>query len=121
MLEEQEKVNTSPAIIEPEFVFANEDDQAAGIFTKTYPNGSEVKMVKLRNGSQAVIRQLKGRDAMEVNKRVTSDKDSDYQTHCIAVSTKVNGVTQPAEYYLDELSQQEYTQLLSAYAALNFQ
>lgn len=105
---------------EPVFFFANKEEEEAGIHTKTYPNGNQIKMVNLKIGKQAIVRQLKGRDAMEVNKRYSAIKEIDYQTHSMAVATTINGEGQPTEFYLDELSQQDYSLILSAYAALNF-
>lgn len=105
---------------EPVFFFANKEEEDAGIHTKTYPNGNQIKMVNLKIGKQAIVRQLKGRDAMEVNRRASAIKDVDYQTHSMAVATTIDGHGQPTEFFLDELSQQDYSLILSAYAALNF-
>ncbi|MBS1776031.1 MAG: hypothetical protein JSS64_07095 [Bacteroidetes bacterium] len=103
------------------FYFQTEEDESAGILTRDYENGGQVKKVALSNGTTAIIRKLKGRDFVETKKQIQADNTLDFETVNMAVATTIDGKQQPPEYYLDDLFQGDFSKLIIAYSSLNFQ
>jgi len=103
------------------FFFASQEDQDQEIRTKRYPNGSEIKELKLSGGQTAVVRKLRGRDFVETKKMVQGSPQMDFETVNMSVAVTIDGEKKPPEYYLDDLFQADYSKLIIAYGILNFQ
>ena len=116
-----EKKTYPAAPDEQGYYFENQDDETAGILTKDYDNGSAIKKVALSNGKEAIIRKLKGRDFVETKRRIEADRTLDFETVNMSIATRIDGKTEPPEYYLDDLYQEDYSTLMVAYGRLNFQ
>lgn len=103
------------------FFFASQEDQDIGIRTRKYPNGSEIKELKLSGGQTAIVHKLRGRDFVETKKRMLGNPDMDFETANMSISIEIDGKKQPPEFYLDNLFQADYSKLIVAYGTLNFQ
>lgn len=106
------------------FYYANEDDKESEILSKTYDNGGMSKKTKLSNGSEAVVRKLRGRDFLQTSKmmQATGEKDQTLmKVFNMSIGIKIDGETQPSEYFLDDLFQNDFILLVTVFESLNFQ
>jgi len=78
----------------------------------------KTKTLILANGDIAVVRQLKGKDAKEIE-RYTGKNIEKHKTASITVSTTVNDKKETFEYY-EDLLLKDYGRLVSMFSDLNF-
>lgn len=98
--------------------FENEEDEAMGIETFSYPNGGISKRCKLKDGREAVSHLLKGKDRINI-KRITGGKAEMVQDAVIALSTKIDGKAIVIED-IDELWFNDLTKIQSMASTINF-
>lgn len=103
------------------FFFETKEEESVGIATMIYPNGNKIKKVKLTNGREAIVRMLKGKDFVETQKLIQDNKAIDFQTANMSRAITFDNGTEPPEYFLNDLFQEDYSTLLVAYGSLNFQ
>lgn len=106
------------------FHFENEGDTIMGIETATYPNNNQVKRFKLSSGETVIVRELFGRDMMQIDKLLAGENNDElkeekffYWGYHFAV--KVDGKQIPMEDF-GNFKAKDYTKIKLAYQALNF-
>ncbi len=100
------------------FFFANDAEQAEGIYTAVLPDGSSIKQLTLLDCKKtAQVRVAKSRDYIEVA-RITRNKDSQVRA-LIAICTTIEGNRlTPSE--VDRLSYRDFMKLAYAFDKLTF-
>lgn len=107
-----------PVEQEPEFTFADAEEEAFGISTAEYPNGNLVKRLNLSDGSVIVVRELTGYDMQKVE-TMAGGKQENVVPACMSLAAKINGKLIPMEDYL-KLKAKDYNKLKLAVMSLNF-
>lgn len=97
---------------------ASEADEAMGIKTRKYENGSITKSCVLSDGRKAVCRRLRGKDRIII-KRIIGDNKERMEDAVIAVSTKIDDKDLVLED-IDELWFNDATVLQAMALSINF-
>jgi hypothetical protein len=119
-----ENKNAAAEEVVKEFHFLNELDEVLGIETAFYKNGNQVKRVKLIDGREAIVRELYGRDAFQINKVIASgdgksfDKEK-YLKAMLHYSVKIDGKALPMEDF-ENLKLKDYNRIVTAVQSVNF-
>lgn len=100
------------------FFFESAEDEEMNIRTAVYENGSKVKQSVLSNGKTAVVRELKGKDSIQISRLMGKDKER-YSSASITLATKIDGM----EYVIEDienLKMKDYNLLVAMNSDLNF-
>lgn len=101
-----------------EWFTESEKDEAMGIETMCYENGSLCKRCTLNDGRVAVSRLLKGKDRTYLS-RITGGDSTKVQDAIVAMSTKINDKDLIIED-LDELWFNDFTKIQVMASSINF-
>jgi hypothetical protein len=104
------------------FHFEDKEDEVMGIETATYPNGNQVKRLKLSNGKTAFVRELIGSDSVKIDKAILAnggDREEQYYAALFHHAVKVDGQQLPMEDFA-VMKMKDYTKIKLAVNALNF-
>lgn len=96
------------------------DDEDGGIQTKVYENnGGKVKRGKLSDGREFLVRELKGRDTIQMSKQTKND-EALMVASMMSMAIKVAGVSYVMEDMLDKFKLKDYTKMSVVCQELNF-
>jgi hypothetical protein len=109
---------------EKDWHFANPDDTIMGIETAIYKNGNQVKRFTLSDGRVAVIRELLGKDSMQIDKSVMGENNADLREEkamhaMFHFAVKVDDKQIPIEDF-GTMKMRDYNKIKLAVQSLNF-
>lgn len=117
-MQEEQKIYPSSTDTEGYF-FETADDEASGIRSKVYENGSKTKSAFLKGiGKTATVRQLKAKESVKVRNVMGKDPEQ-YQMAVVTVATKFDDQQAIIEE-VSELLFPDYSVLLTMCQDLNF-
>jgi hypothetical protein len=119
-----EDVEPEEKFIKP-FHFENEREEIFGIETAIYPNNNQIKRVTLSNGSVAVVRELLGRDMVQIEKSLSGEnnealREEKLKSAVYHYSVKIDGKQIPMEDF-ELLKMRDYMRIKIMAETLNFQ
>ena len=108
-----------------DFHFENEREQALGIETAYYANGNCVKLFKLSDGRTAIVRELIGRDMINIEKSLAGENNDALREEMLKKSAfyhsvKIDGKQIPMEDF-ELLKMRDYLRIKVMTETLNFQ
>nr|WP_199082047.1 hypothetical protein [Pedobacter sp. ASV19] len=101
-----------------EFVYETPADLKAGIETATYKNGNQIKRFKISGDREVIVRELIGRDMMNVQKIIDGDEDK-YMVAIMHFATKIDGKSIPMEDF-EKLKGKDFNKINIQVSSLNF-
>ncbi len=118
-----EKSNTEEKFEKP-YHFADEGDKVSGIETAIYANGNHVKRFNLSTGQQAIVRELSGRDMMDIDKQIAanakmSEIEELYMVTLFHFAVKIDGKQIPIEDF-EKMRGKDYNKIKIAVQSINF-
>jgi hypothetical protein len=100
-----------------EYQFANKVDEESGIETATYANNNQVKRFTISTGEVVIVRELNGKDMMDIDRFV--DKQEEYIPTMLHVAVKIDGKSVPKEMF-SQMKGKDYNKIKAQAALLNF-
>lgn len=106
------------------FHFADDNDKMMGVETAIYPNGNHVKRSKLSTGQTVIARELSGRDMMDIDKQISSNRDTSameeqYMICLFHYAVKIDGRQLPMEDF-EKLKGKDYNKIKILVQSINF-
>ena len=101
-----------------EWFFEDEADEAMGIESIQYENGSRCKRAKLSDGRLAEVRRLKGKDHLMIQ-RIANNESGKFQSAAAAMSAKIDGKGVVVED-LENMWYNDFTKIISMSSSINF-
>ncbi|MCO5238868.1 MAG: hypothetical protein M9904_02325 [Chitinophagaceae bacterium] len=99
--------------------YENEDEETAGVQTRTYENMSRAKRVFISGNREVMVRELKGRD-FSIIQDITKDGKIGFEAATMSLCVKINDQGYPAEYYMDDLRLGDFSKILIPVGRINF-
>ena len=100
-----------------DFHFATPEDEAAGIETAIYLNGNQVKKFTISTGKNVIVRELNGKDMLDIDQMASNQ--ADYIPMMLHKAVKIEGEHIPMEDFL-LLKGKDFNKIKVQAIAINF-